>query len=75
VHVARVDALDEAEVHEYVRTVVEDAGALDVSFNLIGVGDVHGTPVVDMSLAFAASDMAGAVTGSTINTSAGTTTD
>src|SRR4051794_33662236 len=40
-----VDALDERSVASFVETVVEEAGRLDVSFNLISVGDVQGTPL------------------------------
>ena len=36
-----VDALDERAVDEYVTAVVEQAGHLDISFNLIGYGDVQ----------------------------------
>jgi NAD(P)-dependent dehydrogenase (short-subunit alcohol dehydrogenase family) len=38
---AVVDALDERAVDEYVNAVVEQAGHLDISFNLIGYGDVQ----------------------------------
>lgn len=46
-----VDALDEAEVDAYVADVVDRSGSIDVSFNLIGLQDVQGTPLVDMTLA------------------------
>jgi 3-oxoacyl-[acyl-carrier protein] reductase len=48
---ARVDALDEAAVDEHADAVAAKAGRIDISFNLIGVGDVQGTPLVEMSLA------------------------
>jgi NAD(P)-dependent dehydrogenase (short-subunit alcohol dehydrogenase family) len=48
--VAEVDALDEAAVAELTDRVVAEAGSLDVSFNAIGVGDVQGTPMIEMSL-------------------------
>jgi 3-oxoacyl-[acyl-carrier protein] reductase len=38
---AVVDALDEAAVDRYVDGLVERAGRLDVSFNVIGLGDVQ----------------------------------
>lgn len=38
---AVVDALDERAVDAYVDAVVEQAGAIDISFNLIGYGDVQ----------------------------------
>jgi NAD(P)-dependent dehydrogenase (short-subunit alcohol dehydrogenase family) len=43
-----VDALDEASVRRFVEEVVGEAGRLDVSFNLISVGDVQGTPLAEM---------------------------
>jgi 3-oxoacyl-[acyl-carrier protein] reductase len=43
-----VDALDESSVRGFVEAVVGEAGRLDVSFNLISVGDVQGTPLVEM---------------------------
>jgi NAD(P)-dependent dehydrogenase (short-subunit alcohol dehydrogenase family) len=48
---ARVDALDERSVDEFADAVAAKAGRIDVSFNLISVGDVQGTPLVEMSLA------------------------
>jgi NAD(P)-dependent dehydrogenase (short-subunit alcohol dehydrogenase family) len=47
---AQVDALDERSVDEHAATVAARAGSLDISMNLIDVGDVQGTPLVDMSL-------------------------
>jgi NAD(P)-dependent dehydrogenase (short-subunit alcohol dehydrogenase family) len=47
-HVAVVDALDEKAVDAHVRSVVEQAGGIDVSFNLTTRGDVQGTPLVQM---------------------------
>jgi NAD(P)-dependent dehydrogenase (short-subunit alcohol dehydrogenase family) len=46
---AAVDALDEAAVDAFVDDVVARAGSIDVSFNLISVEDVQGTPIVEMS--------------------------
>ncbi len=43
-----VDALDEGSVRRFVDSVVGEAGRLDVSFDLISVGDVQGTPLVEM---------------------------
>src|SRR5207247_3839617 len=42
-HLAVVDALDERAVEEHARSVVDRAGAIDVSFNLTSRGDVQGT--------------------------------
>lgn len=47
---ARVDALDEAAVDEHADSVAANAGSLDITFNLISVGDVQGTPLAEMSL-------------------------
>jgi len=47
---AEVDALDERAVDEHAAAVAAEGG-VDVSFNLIGHGDVQGTPLVDMALA------------------------
>lgn len=49
--VAVVDALDEQAVDEHAAGVAERAGSIDVSFNVIGRGDVHGTALVDLSIA------------------------
>ncbi|HEY8543796.1 MAG TPA: SDR family oxidoreductase [Acidimicrobiales bacterium] len=48
--VAVVDAHDEDAVEEHVRDIVSAAGSLDISFNLIGRGDVQGTPLIEMRL-------------------------
>jgi 3-oxoacyl-[acyl-carrier protein] reductase len=47
---AVVDALDERSVDEHAAAVVERAGSIDISFNLISHGDVQGTPMTEMSL-------------------------
>lgn len=46
---AVVDALDERAVDEYVNMVVEQAGYLDISFNLIGYGDIQ-KPLIELSI-------------------------
>ena len=46
--VAVLDALDEEAVDEHARAVAEQAGSIDVSFNLVTRGDVQGIPLVDM---------------------------
>jgi 3-oxoacyl-[acyl-carrier protein] reductase len=46
---AQVDALDERAVDEHADAVAEQAGGIDVSFNAIGHGDVHGLPLAEMS--------------------------
>ncbi|MGV9360537.1 SDR family NAD(P)-dependent oxidoreductase [Amycolatopsis sp. NPDC003731] len=47
---AAVDALDERAVDEHAAAVAAEGG-IGVSFNLIGHGDVQGTPLVEMALA------------------------
>ncbi len=49
-HFAVLDALDERAVEDHARSVVEQAGSIDVSFNLITRGDVQGTPLLEMSV-------------------------
>jgi 3-oxoacyl-[acyl-carrier protein] reductase len=49
--VAQVDALDERAVDEHADRVVATSGSLDVSINLIDIGDVQGSALVDMNLA------------------------
>jgi 3-oxoacyl-[acyl-carrier protein] reductase len=46
-----VDALDEESVRGFVDSVADEAGRLDVSFNLVSVGDVQGTPLAEMGWA------------------------
>jgi NAD(P)-dependent dehydrogenase (short-subunit alcohol dehydrogenase family) len=45
---AQVDALDEQAVDGHVDAVAEKAGGIDISFNAIGHGDVHGMPLIDI---------------------------
>ena len=47
---ALVDALDGRAVDEHADAVAEEAGSIDISFNLITHGDVQGTPLAEMSL-------------------------
>ncbi|WP_431676632.1 SDR family NAD(P)-dependent oxidoreductase [Kitasatospora sp. KL5] len=47
---ALVDALDEAAVDRHADAVAERFGGIDISFDLISLGDVHGTPLAEMSL-------------------------
>jgi 3-oxoacyl-[acyl-carrier protein] reductase len=47
-HTAEVDALDEKAVDRHAEHVAEKAGSIDVSFNAIGHGDVHGPPLIDI---------------------------
>ncbi|NEE00786.1 SDR family NAD(P)-dependent oxidoreductase [Phytoactinopolyspora halotolerans] len=50
VHTAQLDALDEAAVDAHADAVAAESGSIDVSINLISVGDVQGTPLAEMSL-------------------------
>lgn len=45
--VAVLDALDERAVDEHADEVTTEAGVIDVSFNLISIRDVQGTPLED----------------------------
>jgi 3-oxoacyl-[acyl-carrier protein] reductase len=47
---AQVDALDEKSVDDHADELARSAGGIDVSFNSIGSGDIHGTPVLQMNL-------------------------
>jgi NAD(P)-dependent dehydrogenase (short-subunit alcohol dehydrogenase family) len=47
---AQVDALDEQAVEKHIAEVARKAGGIDVSFNAIGIEDVQGTPLTEISL-------------------------
>jgi NAD(P)-dependent dehydrogenase (short-subunit alcohol dehydrogenase family) len=48
VETAVVDALDEGAVDAHADQVAARAGGIDVSFNAIGHGDVHGLPLLEL---------------------------
>jgi NAD(P)-dependent dehydrogenase (short-subunit alcohol dehydrogenase family) len=48
--VARVDALEEAEIEGHLDRVVAETGRVDISFNAVGFDEVQGVPLVDLSL-------------------------
>ncbi|MHA4816725.1 SDR family NAD(P)-dependent oxidoreductase [Streptomyces aculeolatus] len=50
VSTAVVDALDEAAVDAHADAVAKEAGSVDISINLVSVGDVQGTPLAEMAL-------------------------
>lgn len=50
VETAQVDALDQRAVDEHADAVAAKAGGIDVSFNAISHGDVHGVPLLELSL-------------------------
>jgi 3-oxoacyl-[acyl-carrier protein] reductase len=45
---AQVDALDERSVDDHADALARRLGSIDVSFNAIGSGDIHGIPVLQM---------------------------
>jgi len=47
---AQVDALDEEAVEKHIGKVSETAGRIDILFNAIGMQDVQGRPLHEMSL-------------------------
>jgi NAD(P)-dependent dehydrogenase (short-subunit alcohol dehydrogenase family) len=49
---AAVDALDEQAVEEHLRSVVDTAGRIDISFNAVGVRDTEilGVPLVELDV-------------------------
>jgi NAD(P)-dependent dehydrogenase (short-subunit alcohol dehydrogenase family) len=49
---AEVDALDEQAVGEHLRSVIEDVGRVDISFNAIGIPDTKllGVPLAELDL-------------------------
>jgi 3-oxoacyl-[acyl-carrier protein] reductase len=47
---AQVDALDEQAVEKHAGEVAKKVGSIDVSFNAIGIQDIQGTPLTEMSL-------------------------
>ena len=50
VETAQVDALDERAVDDHADAVAAKAGGIDVSFNAVSHDDVHGAPLVEMSV-------------------------
>jgi NAD(P)-dependent dehydrogenase (short-subunit alcohol dehydrogenase family) len=47
---AKVDALDEQSVEKHITEVAKEAGGIDICFNAIGMEDVQGTSLIEMSL-------------------------
>lgn len=49
---AEVDALDEEAIDKHLRTVIDKAGRVDISFNAVGIPDakVLGVPLVDLEV-------------------------
>ncbi|MFI8812716.1 MULTISPECIES: SDR family oxidoreductase [unclassified Streptomyces] len=44
------DAMDEAAVEAHATSVVQRAGRIDISLNLVPRGDLHGVPLTEMSV-------------------------
>jgi 3-oxoacyl-[acyl-carrier protein] reductase len=49
VHTSTVDALDEEAVNKFVDGVIKQAGQIDISFNLISIGDIQ-VPLLEISV-------------------------
>jgi 3-oxoacyl-[acyl-carrier protein] reductase len=49
-HFSQLDALDQRAVDDHADAVAASAGTIDVAMNVIGLGDVHGTPLAEMPL-------------------------
>ena len=49
---AEVDALDEQAVDRHLRSVIEAAGRIDISFNAVGIPDttILGVPLVELDV-------------------------
>src|SRR5207342_3072825 len=49
---AEVDALDERAVDEHLRSLIDQAGRIDISFNAVGIPDtkIVGVPLVDLDV-------------------------
>jgi NAD(P)-dependent dehydrogenase (short-subunit alcohol dehydrogenase family) len=50
VETAYVDALDRSSVEQHLRTVIEKAGSLDISFNAISIPHEQGLPLVELEV-------------------------
>lgn len=50
IHTAIVDALDPVSVRAHADAVTAESGRIDIAANVIGHGDLHGTPLVDMDV-------------------------
>jgi NAD(P)-dependent dehydrogenase (short-subunit alcohol dehydrogenase family) len=46
----KVDALNKEEVEKTIHFIVQQTGRIDISFNLVSIGDVHGTPLSKMEI-------------------------
>ncbi|HVU57236.1 MAG TPA: SDR family oxidoreductase [Puia sp.] len=47
---AALDAMNESSVRQHLKKVVDSAGTVDISFNLIGVHNVQNIPLIEMEL-------------------------
>ena len=70
VEVAPVDAFDEQAVDRHAEEIAERAGSIDVSFYALRHGDVHGAPLLELSLEDFAGPLGAAVRGHFLTTRA-----
>ncbi|MEO8405663.1 MAG: SDR family oxidoreductase [Chitinophagaceae bacterium] len=47
---AVVDAMNEKAVNDHMNGIIKQVGSIDISFNLVGLYDVHGVPLIDLAL-------------------------
>lgn len=48
VEIARVDALDKTAVEDHIKIIMQEAGRIDISFNLIAFNDKQGNALTEM---------------------------
>jgi 3-oxoacyl-[acyl-carrier protein] reductase len=46
----QVDALNKNEAEKTIHEIIKQTGAIDISFNLISIGDAQGKPLIEMEL-------------------------
>jgi len=47
---SRVDAFDKESIEQHTESVIGKVGRIDISFNAVGIEDVQGSPILEMSL-------------------------
>ncbi|MDN3582810.1 SDR family NAD(P)-dependent oxidoreductase [Mucilaginibacter flavus] len=50
VEITQVDGFNEQEIKKHLQKVIEMAGAVDISFNAVGVDVVQGIPLIDLPM-------------------------
>jgi 3-oxoacyl-[acyl-carrier protein] reductase len=48
--IAQVDAFDEKAINSHIDTIIRSAGAVDISFNAVGVDVIQNIPLIDISV-------------------------